>query len=474
MKGLAKFLCASMVVSSMVSMPVLAAKDDFVIQDEGIVSEDFVEEDDFEEAGFEEDVIEETEAFVDESVMASESEMLLEDETESEASELFEADNVYGNTAKGFVFRLYKNVLNRTPAASEVDYWANQLTSGKKNGAEVAEGFIHSTELKNRKLSDTAYVEMMYQTFLNRRSDASGRNYWLNLMNKGMSRDYVFKGFVNSTEFQKICGQYGIKSGTVALTEARDQNEGVTMFIARCYDKFLGRKGEPDGLNYWCQRLLSGKDTGKDAAKGFVLSNEFLSKGMSDEAFIRTLYRGIFDREADAGGMAYWQERLSMGMSREEVFYGFADSNEFRNLVGGFGLKNNWSTTSVSSIYSYDNFQILLPASWEGKYVVKYENYGYPEIVFYEKTNYEYYLANKDRTGLMYPVKRGVLFGIEWRTKYVKPSSITGCQKYLGSCNGKYYYATRSTDVAYNNNLMNNYIPLGNQVNSVIDSFRIK
>lgn len=267
-------------------------------------------------------------------------------ETAEETEEELEAN--YGNTAKGFVYRLYKLVLGREPDKKGLNEWTNYLTSGQKTGAEVADGFIYSKELTARKLSDSAYVEMLYKTFLNRSSDSSGKKYWVTRLQKGMSRAYVYRGFANSTEFQGICGQYGIRSGEVVLTAPKDQNEGVTMFVYRCYEKFLGRKPDDGGLNDWCNRLLRGSENAKQVAYGFVMSNEFQGAGLSNTSYVKTMYLGLFDRTADSTGLKDWTEKLDNGNSRESVFYGFADSQEFRKLAESFGLDSTWASTPVN------------------------------------------------------------------------------------------------------------------------------
>lgn len=267
----------------------------------------------------------------------------------------------YGNTAKGFVYRLYKLVLGRNPDQVGLNDWTNQLTSGKSTGAEVANGFIYSKELADRKLSNADYVDMLYATFLNRKADSAGRSYWVNYLEKGMSRAYVYRGFANSVEFNAICNEYGIKAGSVVLTEPKDQNEGVTMFVYRCYEKFLGRKPDDAGLNDWCNRLLTGAINPKEAAYGFVMSNEFMSKNLSNEDYVKIMYLGLFDRAADSVGLADWAGKLDEGNSRESIFYGFADSQEFRALARSFGLNGDWPATPVKYVTGAKTFvQILM------------------------------------------------------------------------------------------------------------------
>ena len=69
------------------------------------------------------------------------------------------------DSAEGFVSRLYQLVLGRQPDTGGLNAWTNQLVSGQATGAQVANGFIYSTELKGRNLSNSDYVEMLYQTF---------------------------------------------------------------------------------------------------------------------------------------------------------------------------------------------------------------------------------------------------------------------------------------------------------------------
>lgn len=237
---------------------------------------------------------------------------------------------------RGFVERLYTLVLGRSSDASGLDSWTNVLISGKEDGAKVALGFVDSVEFKSRNLSDTDYITVLYRTFLNREPDPSGLAAWQNVLANGFSRTYVFRGFAESTEFQGICDSYGIKSGTVTLNEARDQKDGITRFVNRAYKLCLGRSADVDGLNGWCNALLTGKNTAKETAYGFVFSNEFKSKNLSDEDYVKTMYNMFFDREPDTDGYNAWVKVLKNGGTREHVFDGFADSVEFQKLYASF------------------------------------------------------------------------------------------------------------------------------------------
>ncbi len=111
--------------------------------------------------------------------------------------------------AEAFVTRLYKLALNRDPETEGLNYWVDQLKQGA-NGHDVAQGFITSEELQNRKLSRPDYVDLMYRVFLDRESEESGKAYWVGEMDKGMRSREVFEGFVYSKEFENLCLDSGI------------------------------------------------------------------------------------------------------------------------------------------------------------------------------------------------------------------------------------------------------------------------
>lgn len=250
---------------------------------------------------------------------------------------LSEAELTYKHI-EAFVSRLYKEILGRDADPSGLKAWADVLKSGKEQGAKVAQGFIGSEELKKRNLSDDAYIRALYRTFFDREADGGGLAAWQKVLDSGLSRMHVFRGFAESDEFTKICDSYGIIRGYADLTAPMDQNEGVTKFIVRSYRLCLNREADAGGLNGWCDAILSGKNTAKEAAYGFVFSNEFIKKNLSDREYVKVLYRVFMDREADGGGLSSWEKVLKEGKSREHVFNGFADSAEFRKICQSYGI----------------------------------------------------------------------------------------------------------------------------------------
>ncbi len=120
----------------------------------------------------------------------------------------------------GFVDRLYTICLDRHGDIGGQSGWVSQLANAQVDGASTAYGFIFSAEYANKNTSNEEYITMLYSTFFGRQPDSAGYNGWVNKLDLGtVSRESVFNGFANSTEFTNICDKYGISRGTAAYDD---------------------------------------------------------------------------------------------------------------------------------------------------------------------------------------------------------------------------------------------------------------
>ncbi|MEI7615219.1 MAG: DUF4214 domain-containing protein, partial [Actinomycetota bacterium] len=106
------------------------------------------------------------------------------------------------------------------------------------------------------------------------------------------------------------------------------------------YNRILYRAPEEEGLNGWVAALDSGALTGVDVINGFFTSEECQARisGYTNEKFLTFVYKIIFDRPPDAGGLASWMANMSAGMTQREVVNNFARSLEFETLCGYFDV----------------------------------------------------------------------------------------------------------------------------------------
>ena len=237
-----------------------------------------------------------------------------------------------------FVERMYTVVLNRSAEKGGLTYWSGELKNGTGDAAALARGFIGSEEFKARGLDDSAFLDVLYKTFFDRAADGEGKAYWLGELANGSGREFVLSQFVNSREFAEICDSYEIARGTMEADGSSIYNAGVRNFVLRNYTKALGRGGETEGVEYWSHLINTRQMTALDCAMSFFHSQEFLNKNLSDPDYVETLYATYFDRVSDAEGKAYWLNQMQNGMSRDDVLTEFAYSQEFKQIMSGYGL----------------------------------------------------------------------------------------------------------------------------------------
>lgn len=99
--------------------------------------------------------------------------------------------------------------------------------------------------------------------------------------------------------------------------------------IARLYSAAFDRIPKIDGLNFWVDSYESGRSI-VGIAKDFYQSPEFTSKygALSDQQYVEQLFLNVLGRPGSQGGIEFWTDHLSSGVSRAKVLASFADSPE--------------------------------------------------------------------------------------------------------------------------------------------------
>ena len=237
-----------------------------------------------------------------------------------------------------FIERLYIVALNRSSDPSGKEFWLNKVMNEGFTGADCARGFlIESPEFGNRGLSDDMFIRILYRTFFDREADLAGYNFWSSKMQNYMSRQEVIEGFIDATEWCNLCARYGVKSGAKNFKSTIPSNN-ATKFATRLYTECLGRTPDDDGLLFWALRLTNLESSGYEAARDFFESKEFQNKNVDDETYVKLLYRTFMGRDFDQGGLEFWLGHLSSDMTRLQVLQGFAQSQEFTNICNEYGI----------------------------------------------------------------------------------------------------------------------------------------
>ena len=248
-----------------------------------------------------------------------------------------------------FVTRLYDVCMERDPSASELAYWVDLFKNKGTTGTAAAQTFILGQEFSGKNYCNTDYVKRLYRAFMGREGEKKGLDAWIARLAEGGTREEVFNGFACSTEFGKLCKAAGIpqgeaipipKYGTVPHGPCPIEGTpaGGSAFIARLYTTCLGREGSANEIQKWAVQLWDHTKSGRDAAFGFIFSDEFTAKKTSDADFIKCLYRAFLNRQPDPTGVTTWMGKLAAGKTRLEVFEGFVGSDEFTEICQVYGI----------------------------------------------------------------------------------------------------------------------------------------
>lgn len=105
----------------------------------------------------------------------------------------------------GFVERMYTTAFGRDYDQEGRNYWAGELANFNVTGEYVGAFFFLSDEMNSYHLSDSEYINRLYLTFMDREYDQGGKDYWMNFLAQGHSRQEVVYGFTRSPEFVEKC-----------------------------------------------------------------------------------------------------------------------------------------------------------------------------------------------------------------------------------------------------------------------------
>ncbi|MCR5802963.1 MAG: DUF4214 domain-containing protein [Clostridia bacterium] len=130
-----------------------------------------------------------------------------------------------------------------------------------------------------------------------------------------------------------------VKNNDVPVNNTNDPT--FEDFVERLYVVALNRASEPEGKAFWCEHVGNGDLNGAQCANEFLLSKEFNDRGLSDEEFLKVLYKTFFDRDAaaDPDGFNFWMNSLKTE-GRDKVVDGFINSEEWCNICATYGVKS--------------------------------------------------------------------------------------------------------------------------------------
>lgn len=158
------------------------------------------------------------------------------------------------------------------------------------------------------------------------------------------AEDLVWRQF---TDFRRDAGTYEdrkwwfteLKAGRtnrnalVASLLRSEHVEDKSLDAVRLYLTYFGRIPDSAGIRYWWSEVDAGRNIRTVSAR-FSGSPEFKSTygNLTDEQFVRLVYRNVLDRDGSAADIEYWTARIRSGQdSRGGVMALFSKSKEYKD-----------------------------------------------------------------------------------------------------------------------------------------------
>lgn len=257
------------------------------------------------------------------------------------------------NTAKKeYIRQLYVNVLGRNPSNEEIKaHLGNSVEQTTYN-------IVFSDESKSRNniynISNKAFVENAYKWVLGRNGDSSGITNHTNLLDKGKSRKDLLKDFLSSTEFKNRISTLEWKIDI--------SNDSYKLFIRDLYKNVLGREPSNDDISAHMKNSI------QKTAVNIILSDEAKKvkkiDNMSNEDFVKLLYKCILGRDGEAKGISDNAGFLKNSGSKQELIRLFVESDEFYNTRNRETKSITLNENLCSSIYYYlinNKYEVVKP-----------------------------------------------------------------------------------------------------------------
>jgi hypothetical protein len=114
---------------------------------------------------------------------------------------------LYGFKKLTFSSLVFDNLLKSIPMYSKSSLWLDPLIKNKISATNIVLNVLNLEELKIKLASykDEEFIKFLYYFLFEREPDENGLKQWIDALGKGLRRDEVLKGFLESDEWKCIC-----------------------------------------------------------------------------------------------------------------------------------------------------------------------------------------------------------------------------------------------------------------------------
>ncbi|MBR2751369.1 MAG: DUF4214 domain-containing protein [Clostridiales bacterium] len=239
-----------------------------------------------------------------------------------------------------YVARAYNIFLERKPEVDGLNYWTGRIAKGEISAAEIVNNFVKSEEFRNKGLSQDEELALVYLSMFDREIDDSGKTYWSEILNNGVSISYVINQIACLDEFSALCAKYGMLPGAVELTCPRDKNYPLTAYLAQGYPFLTNRQATAEELDELVASALNGSRKVEDLIKAIVAKEDCWNYLSDNEAFLRAIYRVTCGKEATDSQINSGSISLNNGITRYHIVTEIAKTADYKARLAEMGIAN--------------------------------------------------------------------------------------------------------------------------------------
>lgn len=194
-----------------------------------------------------------------------------------------------------FINSLYRTVTKENAPANDLQSYRERLMGHHITAAQVVYEVV-SRKGKLDSLTEEEFVRLMYRAVLQYEDDEIDEEkvaMYVTCMEAGMSKWRVFVDLISTVDFDYLCYDYGVDTGSLVDISALrglnmtsyNKNSDVTYYVALCVENMLGRKATEVELQSLCSKLLSKNVQKKDIALALYDTEEYQKRKLSNEEF---------------------------------------------------------------------------------------------------------------------------------------------------------------------------------------------
>lgn len=250
-----------------------------------------------------------------------------------------EYQNLYGSASTEVrINSIYQYLFNRNAEPDGLKFWGDALNSGQLtinniaysilNGAQGQDAAVINAKVAAAKafitaLNTQAEVEMY-------KGDAATLNArkWLSTINDNQANNSKAMAVANevisslATGVEPVLAKHGLALGVAfggaatdrvlaPWTALGDDDAGAAL---KAYIAYFGRPADPNGLSAAVEHFNKG-GTMEQLTVHFGASDEYkmLSAGVTTQDKVNSIYKYLFNREAEADGRKFWADAIDNG-----------------------------------------------------------------------------------------------------------------------------------------------------------------